>query len=278
MMKLLIHVGGKVLQMNNDALNQRKKLAHNIVNIYQVEMSQLDQHSFVVPQGIAETAPLSLKPIKIFVKDENVLYRIQHLPQEAKIGVMNFANPVEPGGGFLLGINAQEQALCRNTFLYPELLKHRQTYYLQNFTHNHDFLYSDALIYAQNIKVLRDEKEDQILPYFKYVDIITIAAPNLRRMKQQHLSLDYAKIKESLTAKILATLRMFKEQRCDYLILGAFGCGSFENDPQQVAQIFAECLKRTEFLGAFKEVYFDILGDEHLFQVFQAKLLTDFKG
>jgi uncharacterized protein (TIGR02452 family) len=42
------------------------------------------------------------------------------------------------------------------------------------------------------------------------------------------------------------------------LILGAFGCGSFQNDPQLVAGVFKDVLQSTEFATAFKNIYFSI--------------------
>ena len=55
-------------------------------------------------------------------------------------------------------------------------------------------------------------------------------------------------------------LQAVREERCECLVLGAFGCGAFGNPPQLVAAKFAEALSSPEFRGAFGTVVFAILG------------------
>ena len=161
--------------MNKERL---QLLAHKTMNIYQVEMRQLPQSSELITELPVETETLNQYETKIVVKDENLLYRIFKVPEDKKLGVMSFASPVSIGGNFQYGVNAQEQTICRNSFLYPELKKYRRTYYYHNIQNPNNFLFSPYLIYASDIKFIRDEKEDQILKG-KFADVVSVAAPDV---------------------------------------------------------------------------------------------------
>jgi uncharacterized protein (TIGR02452 family) len=47
-----------------------------------------------------------------------------------------------------------------------------------------------------------------------------------------------------------------KNHRC--LVLGAWGCGVFRNDPSEVADVFARALAHTSLQGAFDRVVFAV--------------------
>ena len=50
------------------------------------------------------------------------------------------------------------------------------------------------------------------------------------------------------------------ENGCDALILGAWGCGVFKNDPAVVAKIFADfLLTGGQFAGRFQSITFSVL-------------------
>ena len=249
-----------------------KALGHKTLNLFQVEMFLVKQDSELFIDIPNETPNLGEGTPDIFIKDENLLYRIQQFNEQAKIGVMNFADPYTPGGHFMDGVAGQEQMLCRDSYLYPELRKFIQTYYFENAQDPQGYLIQPAVINSHHIKVLRDEKENRILSKFRYIDVVSTAAPDIREMKAKGIVPDQAKIYANLSEKILRTLRVFKLNGDRELILGAFGCGYLQNDPQMVATIFKECLDRTEFLGCFDHIYFDIWHNPSVLQTF-AKIL-----
>jgi uncharacterized protein (TIGR02452 family) len=45
-------------------------------------------------------------------------------------------------------------------------------------------------------------------------------------------------------------------------VLGAFGCGAFENPPEHMAELFKEVFAEGEFLNRFKVIVFSII-DNH---------------
>ncbi|WP_270335044.1 TIGR02452 family protein [Ligilactobacillus acidipiscis] len=257
-----------------DLLKYRKSLGHKAMNLYQIEMNNLKQDSMLIINRQDESGSLGTKPPEIKVRAENILYRIARFTDQRSLGVMNFADPVEPGGRFQDGLNAQEQTLCRNSFLYPELLKFKQTYYAENKRNDNGFYYSRALIYSHHVKVLRDEREEGLANNYKYPDVVSISAPNVAAMKKAGLPVSKQHVEIDLFDKILRTLRAFKNERVRNLILGAFGCGTFQNDPKLTAGLFRDVLARSEFLGVFDEVYFDIYQDPATLKVFQDVLTT----
>lgn len=250
-----------------------QEIGHRTMNLYQIEMNKLEQSSILVTQLLPATKTQGTFPSKISVLAENVLTRIR-LENEAgvkKLGVLNFASPIIPGGGaFLEGIDAQEQALCRNSFLYPELLKYKKNYYLKNQQNPQHYFYSSAFIFAQNIRILRDETEQKYLPGNCLVDVVSIAAPNVTEMKRHGLQVNSAALQADFNCKVQQLLRQFKRAHERILLLGAFGCGSFGNDPRLVAQTFKTQLNAPEFVGCFEHIYFSIYQDSKALAAFSA--------
>jgi uncharacterized protein (TIGR02452 family) len=173
----------------------------------------------------------------------------------AKIGVLNFASAKNPGGGFLRGSQAQEESLARSSALYKSLLKCPK-YYEYHRSHK-SLLYSDRLIYSPGCSVFR--KDDGTLleePYL--VDFITSCAPNAGQIWRQELE-SAEKIRETLYGRGAKLLALAADKGCDVLILGAWGCGVFRNDPSMVAQMFADFLMpNSQFWGRFKTVLFSV--------------------
>lgn len=174
----------------------------------------------------------------------------------SKIAVLNFANPHEPGGGVRRGARAQEECLCRCSDLYnvlaqPYFLKHYYEYHY----YNCDYLFSDRLIYSPNVTVI---KSDHIIPQLLedpfFVDVITCAAPYLNDyiIKTDEELLDIYK------SRIRNILEVAMSKDVDCLILGAFGCGAFRNNPDLMAKSFADLLIHEQYATYFEKVVFAI--------------------
>ncbi len=173
---------------------------------------------------------------------------------EKKICVLNFASATNPGGGVTNGARAQEESLCRCSTLYPTLNTHYlwEKYYLVN-REKHDCLHTDACIYSPDIIICKtDETYPQRMPEDEWikVDVITCAAPNLRHMPSNqynpfdgnYVSMDSQKLYELHVKRAKHILSAAIKNNVDILVLGAFGCGAFRNDPYVVAKAYKNVL------------------------------------
>lgn len=172
--------------------------------------------------------------------------------------VMNFANAHNPGGGFLLGANAQEEALCRCSTLYASITsKAASEMYKYNNTHL-GMVESDYMLYSPKVCVFRNEKYVlQREPFL--ASVITIPAPNrfgAAMLASQKL------ISETMLRRIRIMLKVAVEQGHKNLVLGAWGCGAFGNKPEVVSQYFKTVLVEEEYGKYFDEVCFAIYGSE----------------
>ena len=173
-----------------------------------------------------------------------------------KIAVLNFASATNPGGGVKTGASAQEESLCRCSTLYPTLDQTRMwdCYYTVNRAAS-DSLYTDACIYSPGVVIC---KSDDTIPQrlsesnFVSVDVITCAAPNLRSLPV----VDEQKIEQLHLRRARHILHIAAANGADILILGAFGCGAFCNDPYTVAHAFRKAL--VDYVKCFDRVDFAV--------------------
>ena len=169
--------------------------------------------------------------------------------KDKKVCVLNFASASNPGGGVEKGASAQEECLCRTSTLYFSLntKEMRDGFYgphrrMRNPIHNDDIIYTPDVVVLKTDtdKPVRRKEEE----WFK-VDVISCAAPNLRNMPSNSYNSgdgdlparptddELYQIQFRRFKRILEVAAAMKEE---VLILGAFGCGAFENNPSVVAK------------------------------------------
>eukprot|EP00746_Dinoflagellata_sp_MGD_P164890 gnl/MRDRNA2_/MRDRNA2_93829_c0_seq1.p1 gnl/MRDRNA2_/MRDRNA2_93829_c0~~gnl/MRDRNA2_/MRDRNA2_93829_c0_seq1.p1 ORF type:complete len:547 (+),score=89.45 gnl/MRDRNA2_/MRDRNA2_93829_c0_seq1:81-1721(+) len=168
--------------------------------------------------------------------------------------ILNFASAKNPGGGFQTGAEAQEESLARASGLYVCLQGHNDDFYEPNRRNPKDGLYSHSMLYSPQVPFFRNDAGALCLPW--YASVITAPAPNAGVATKK---CGAAQVKQSLHERCGRILRIAKLQKQTHLVLGAYGCGVFQNDPKEVAEAFDAWL-RTEFAGAFQHVVFAILG------------------
>ena len=207
--------------------------------------------------------------------------RLHKETPDAKIAVMNFANAFHAGGGVTKGSSAQEECLCRTSTLYP--LLYRRTLRDSFYRHHHDLntpKASDSLVYTEGVIICKtDEDLPKRMPKKDWVtvDVITIAAPDLRDKSNIHAPLvnggTYMNDAELFGYHVKRAIHMLTcaaAKGADTLVLGAFGCGAFQNNPEVVARAYKTALQ--EFPKVFRKIEFAIYcppGGSRNYEVFK---------
>lgn len=219
-------------------------------------------------------APRFTEPMVVSVSRHRTLEAAMwHLDLQptAKVAVLNFASGTNPGGGVVKGSKAQEESICRCSTLYPVLMANSMLGKAFYGCHKalKDARYSDACIYTPGITVFKsDTDRPERLPHNKWrqVDVITCAAPNLKAAGKGVTDNELLELHRARGRKIM---RVAAEQAVDVLILGAFGCGAFQNPPWMVAKAYRELLE--EFDQNIPRVEFAIYcppGDDRNYRAF----------
>ena len=176
-----------------------------------------------------------------------------------RTAALNFASARYPGGGFLWGALAQEESIARSSAIYASLLEKKEDFYdfHNSIEQKGNRMYSDRMIYSPCCPVFRDD-EGKLLEEIYGVDFITSPAPNVSGGMDQT---ERDSLEGILRQRIQYILALAATYNCKALVLGAWGCGVFGNDKDQVARIFAECLDKLK--GNFYKVCFSISDEEN---------------
>ncbi|WP_320774562.1 TIGR02452 family protein [Streptomyces sp. CRN 30] len=172
------------------------------------------------------------------------------------VAVLNFASARNPGGGYLGGAQAQEEALCRASALYTCLLRARDFY--DHHRAHRDPFYSDRVVHSPGVPVFRDDR-GRLLDEPFTAAFLTAAAPNagvvLRTAPERA-----AELPSALAVRAERVLETAAAHGHRTLVLGAWGCGVFRNDPARVAGAFRTLLgPGGRFASAFAHVAFAVL-------------------
>lgn len=168
------------------------------------------------------------------------------------IAALVFASARNPGGGFLNGAQAQEESVARASALYPCLLA-AGDFYRHHRAHE-DLTYTDRVIYSPQVPVFRDDKGN-LLPEPYPVSFLTAAAPNRSAIvRNQPERADG--IPAALRRRAVRVLHVAAAHGHRRLVLGAWGCGVFGNEPAVVAETFRDVLRDNRY---FDHVVFAVL-------------------
>lgn len=188
--------------------------------------------------GVAQAVPGGPAGAPVIeVTRESTLVAARRVGPEAACLV--FASAKNPGGGFLGGAKAQEESIARASALYPSLLAAPDFYAYHRA--QRDLRYSDRVIYSPGVPVFRDDKGELLDAAYR-TSFLTAAAPNLGAIARNQPE-DLDDVPAVLLRRAVRVLTVAAAHGHRTLVLGAWGCGVFRNDPVVVAGAFAEALR-----------------------------------
>ncbi|MBX2842535.1 MAG: TIGR02452 family protein [Flammeovirgaceae bacterium] len=247
---------GHFISGSNEKISIEEELNYAVKNttIYTPESSN---------ELINELNPISLgEPTQFEVTAETTLDATRRLINEGNNDVLclNFASAKNPGGGFLGGSQAQEESIARASGLYNCLLKGEEYYKINRAIKT--CFYTDYMIYSPEVPIFKDEEGNNLDKIYK-ASVITAPAVNkgVIRFKERSKLPEIELVMKRRIEKVLAIAYSHKNFN---LVLGAWGCGVFQNDPAEIAMYFKEIID-SKFKNVFKKIVFAVYAKNERF-------------
>jgi uncharacterized protein (TIGR02452 family) len=205
-------------------------------------------------------------PTRFEVANESTLQAAGRFAAEGlRVAALNFASARHPGGGFLNGARAQEESLCRSSGLYSCLVGNPTYAFHAGQTGG---LYSNYALYSPDVPVIRTDAGD-LLPRPYLCSFITCPAVNAGAVRTK----DRGRIRPEMERRVEKVLTVAAGHGHEVVVLGAWGCGVFRNDPEMIAELFHAALNGP-FRGLFAGVAFAVLDwsdDRHIIGPFERR-------
>lgn len=196
---------------------------------------------------IPKAAPRQNQTVRIEVCNETTLQAAFRLFQQGENPLaLNFANGIHPGGGFLNGSRAQEENLCRSSGLYAALQGDKM-YEVHKQRSEADS--TDWIIYSPDVPVFRSDDGRELEQPWP-LSFFTCAAPVA-------YAIGLSRARKLLKQRIQRVLAAAEAYGFRSLVLGAWGCGAFGNDPYTTAEDFRSSITG-KFCGSFDHIVFAV--------------------
>jgi uncharacterized protein (TIGR02452 family) len=181
---------------------------------------------------------------KIFTINSDTVSAAYEYSKKGNTCILNMASWKKPGGGVANGAMAQEECIFRCSNLFETITS--------------DFypLKDDEAIYTEDAYFFKD-KDYNYQEEFS-VDVITIPALNLNKYPK-----DFNKTKEYteiMSDKIRCMLNLPYDSGCENIILGAWGCGVYNNDPNDICKLFQNVLSDCDIVN---NIVFAVINDHN---------------
>ena len=178
-----------------------------------------------------------------------------------RVTLLNFASGTMPGGGTRYGSTAQEECLCLSSGLLHGL-EGLLEFYERNRADDAPHECYDHMIWSEDVPLIRDGHFALVEPM--KVQVITYPAPVASKRVYAgagHFG-DQAVQGDLLRAifhrRCRHVVRRANKDGTEVLILGAWGCGAYGNDPLMVAQEFQKAIATQA--GSIPRVVFAVYG------------------
>ena len=225
----------------------------NLVSVFQdtLENSKNLTDSTTSKHTFDETNPPRLTMFKYIISVINT-DSVSAVVEYSKLGktcVLNMASYKRPGGGVHNGARAQEECLfrCSNliqvvpTSFYP--------------------LEVNEALYTKDAIFFKDKDYEYMEPVV--CDVITIAAINLNENAKYDPVQNVTEYRKMTKDKIRLMVSLAAQNGVKNLVLGAWGCGVFNNDPTTMSQYFSEVLIGEGYSVDFDNIVFAIINDHN---------------
>ncbi|MBH5319640.1 TIGR02452 family protein [Paenibacillus sp. GSMTC-2017] len=200
--------------------------------------------------------PTGLPQAKRSVTNEATVQAILNMDKAGlkNVGVLNFASAKNAGGGFLNGAMAQEESLAASRGLYETQLRNEEYYRVNRATKS--MMYTNYAIYSPDVPFIRDARFE-LMEEVVTASVLTLPAVNYGQVVLK--GEDTRLAKRVMKDRMRLALAIFASRGDKNLILGAYGCGVFRNDPIEVAGWWKELLEVEEYGVLFDEIVFAVL-------------------
>jgi len=249
------------------------------INENNIKVFNDTQQQIAKSKILSESVAKSIAEQKFYVGDTDVGASLEHRAGKIivtksstfdaarkynNVCVLNFASATNPGGGVTKGSNAQEECLCRCSTLYNCLnIDECWDKFYTPHRNGLNALHNDDIIYTPNVQIIKSDAYTNLYQN-KSVNVITCAAPNLRTTPANAYNHENGEgVKISRTQLFELHRRRAAKIMCvaaingnTNLVLGAFGCGAFRNDPRIVAEAYKSAL--TDFATMFDTIEFAV--------------------
>lgn len=253
--------------------SRRVEVLHETVNITELEGERLSAVAmknlqFWAEQRAAREGGTPAEPKEwadVLVVEGDLLETAQTLTKEHGVmfACLNMANAFVPGGGYTVGASAQEENLMRRSGIHhtftDDVVKRvgQSTRYKDEMTALISGAYGRVYLSPNPEVCIRGREKYDELPDIGYElyderDIFPFrelrsAAVDLRRRTKRKRTAEGAPLLEAeMGMRIRAQFTTLKEAGVRHVVLSAFGCGAFKNDPAMVARLYRHAIERVK--------------------------------
>jgi uncharacterized protein (TIGR02452 family) len=206
----------------------------------------------------------------------------QSLLQEGKatnVAVLVFASPTEAGGGMRDSNNGQEEEVSRRSSIFEALdriaLFHPSTiekgfyplvslYPADEQNPNYEQMEKNQMLHVPRVTVFRTSNDQASKMLEEPFEVGMLISPPLNKPDFEKRENDFfykrKEDEEQLYKVIMTQLQVAAHNGYDSVVLGAFGCGAFENPPDLMARAYRNII-HSHFEGVFKTIVFAVLDD-----------------